>query len=232
MKKKPDIIVMLTHKDVTVSDAKEIFEQCKDLPVQDWGFKNVGHDDEYLKELAKAMKDAGKNVYFEVISYNEEAYKKAAELAAECQVDFVTGTKYSPVLHEALKKSGIGYSPFVGKVGCVYNGRSGMMMGEYDELVAEAKDLIEVKGTTGLDVSAYRHIVSGETVIERLTAALPNAHICIAGSVDSFEKIDFLTKNGVTKFTMGSALFDKLFVPDGSFRANLERVLDYMAKAE
>ena len=34
MKKKPDIIVMLTHKDVTVPDAKEIFEQCKDLPVK------------------------------------------------------------------------------------------------------------------------------------------------------------------------------------------------------
>ena len=232
MKRKPNIIVMLPHKDVTVPHAKGVFEQCKDLPIQDWGFKNVGHDDEYLKDLAKAMKSAGKHVYFEVISYNEEAYKKAAELAAECQVDFVTGTKYSPVLHEALKKSGIGYSPFVGKVGCVYNGRSGMMMGEYDELVAEAKDLIEVKGTTGLDVSAFRHIISGETVIERLTTALPNANICIAGSVDSYEKIDFLIKCGVTKFTMGSALFDKLFVPEGSFRDNLKQVMDYMAKAE
>ena len=39
---KPEIIIMLTHHDVTVKDAGEIFEQCKDLPVKFWGFKNVG----------------------------------------------------------------------------------------------------------------------------------------------------------------------------------------------
>ena len=39
---KPEIIIMLTHHDVTVKDAGEIFEQCKDLPVKFSGFKNVG----------------------------------------------------------------------------------------------------------------------------------------------------------------------------------------------
>lgn len=228
MKKKPNIIVMLTHHDITVPDAYDVFETCKDLPVQDWGFKNVGHEEAELKHIAKAMKAAGKTVYFEVISYNEEAYKKAAELAAECHVDFVTGTKYSPVLHDMLKKAGIGYSPFVGKVGCVWNGRSGMMMGDYDDLVAEAKNLLEIKGTTGLDVSAYRHIESPERVIDSLTTAFPNAHICIAGSVDSYDKIDKLFQAGVTKFTMGSALFDKKFVSDADFRKNLEHILAYM----
>ena len=96
---------MLTHHDVTVPDAMEVFESCKDLPVHDWGFKNVGHPDAYLRELAKAMKRAGKTVYFEVISYNDEVYRAAAALAAECGVDFVTGTKYSPVLHEALREA-------------------------------------------------------------------------------------------------------------------------------
>ena len=33
---KPEIIIMLTHHDVTVKDAGEIFEQCKDLPVKFW----------------------------------------------------------------------------------------------------------------------------------------------------------------------------------------------------
>ena len=40
---RPDIIIMLTHHDVTVPDAAEVFEQCKDLEqVKLWGFKNVG----------------------------------------------------------------------------------------------------------------------------------------------------------------------------------------------
>ncbi len=227
MKQKPELIAMLTHKDVTIADGYDVFNMCKDLPVQDWGFKNVGPEEDELKRIAKSMKQAGKTVYFEVISYNEEAYVKAAKLAAECEVDFVTGTKYSPVLHDLLKKANVGYSPFVGKVGCFYNGRSGMLMGEYADILAEAKDLIEVKGTTGIDVSAYRHIESPERVIDTLTAALPSANICIAGSVDTYEKIDKLFDAGVTKFTMGSALFDSLFV-EGGFYPNLVKVLEYL----
>ena len=36
---------------------------------------------------------------------------------------------------------------------------------------------------------------------------------------------------GTWGFTMGSALFDKKFV-DGSFKANLKAVVDYMASKE
>ena len=38
----PELIVMLTNNDKTVIDAVEVFESCKDLPVQKWGFKDVG----------------------------------------------------------------------------------------------------------------------------------------------------------------------------------------------
>ncbi len=33
------LIVMLTHNDVTVEDAKEIFEANKDCRLHNWGFK-------------------------------------------------------------------------------------------------------------------------------------------------------------------------------------------------
>ena len=36
------IIIMLTHNDKTVPNAIEIFEENKDLPIQYWGFKDVG----------------------------------------------------------------------------------------------------------------------------------------------------------------------------------------------
>ena len=37
-----ELIVMLTHNDVTVPDAMETFLACKDLPVKYWGFKDHG----------------------------------------------------------------------------------------------------------------------------------------------------------------------------------------------
>jgi hypothetical protein len=36
------LIVMLTQNDITVGNAQEVFESCKDLPINFWGFKNVG----------------------------------------------------------------------------------------------------------------------------------------------------------------------------------------------
>ena len=40
----PELIVMLTNNDKTVIDAVEVFESCKDLPVQKWKSKDDGLD--------------------------------------------------------------------------------------------------------------------------------------------------------------------------------------------
>ena len=56
----PELIIMLTNNDITVSNAAEVFESCKDLPAKKWGFKDVGLPKEEMIALAKAMKDAGK----------------------------------------------------------------------------------------------------------------------------------------------------------------------------
>ena len=69
MKNRPNLIVMLTNNDVTVKDAYEIFESCKDLDeVQYWGFKNVGLPKDEMKRLVQAMKAAGKTTYLEVVT--------------------------------------------------------------------------------------------------------------------------------------------------------------------
>lgn len=49
---RPEIIIMLTHHDVTVKNAAEVFEQCKDIEeVKFWGFKNVGLPKDEMKAL-------------------------------------------------------------------------------------------------------------------------------------------------------------------------------------
>ena len=45
---------MLTHHDVTVKNAHEVFEQCKDIEeVKYWGFKNVGLPKDEMKALTR-----------------------------------------------------------------------------------------------------------------------------------------------------------------------------------
>ena len=56
----PEIIIMLTNNDITVTNAEEVFESCKDLPAKKWGFKDIGLPKEEMIQLAKKMKDAGK----------------------------------------------------------------------------------------------------------------------------------------------------------------------------
>lgn len=68
---RPEIIIMLTHHDVTVKNAAEVFEQCKDIEeVKFWGFKNVGLPKDEMKALAGAMKAAGKTTFLEVVTYD------------------------------------------------------------------------------------------------------------------------------------------------------------------
>ena len=89
---KPEIIIMLTHHDVTVKDAGEIFEQCKDLPVKFWGFKNVGLPKDEMKKVAGAMKAAGKTTFLEVVTYDEASCLDGAQTAIDCGFDYLMGT--------------------------------------------------------------------------------------------------------------------------------------------
>jgi phosphoribosylformimino-5-aminoimidazole carboxamide ribonucleotide (ProFAR) isomerase len=55
-----------------------------------------------------------------------------------------------------------------------------------------------------------------------------DAKICIAGSINSYKRIDTMFEIGPWSFTMGTALFDKNYLRDGSFRDNLQAVVNYM----
>lgn len=221
---RPEIIVMLTHHDVTVQNAFEVFDACKDLPVKFWGYKNVGLPKDKMKALTAAMKAAGKTTFLEVVTYDEESCMDGAKTAVECGFDCLMGTLYYESVHSYLKEQGLTYMPFVGKV----SGSPSILEGTNEEIIQNAKDLM-AKGIKGFDILAYRHVVDGEKLAREFCAAI-DAQICIAGSINSFARIDTMFDIGPWTFTMGSALFEKKFVPDGDFRANLKAVAEYMAE--
>ena len=148
---------------------------------------------------------------------------EAAQTAIECGFDTLMGTVYYDSVHKYLKEHNMEYSPFVGKV----SGSPSILEGTNEEIIAEAKGLME-KGITAFDLLAYRHVVDGEKLAREFCAAV-DAKMCIAGSISNYERIDVMFDIAPWGFTMGSALFTKNFVPDGSFRDNLKAVADYMA---
>ena len=222
---RPEIIIMLTHNDVTVKNAAEIFEECKDIEaVKYWGFKNVGLPKDQMKALTAAMKAAGKTTFLEVVTYDEASCLDGAQTAIDCGFDYLMGTLYYDSVAKLLKDNGMSYLPFVGKV----SGSPSILEGTNEEIIQDAKDMM-AKGITGFDILAYRHVVDGEKLAYDFCKAV-DAQICIAGSINSFARIDTMFDIGPWTFTMGSALFTKNFVPEGSFKENLQAVADYMAK--
>jgi len=218
-----NLIVMLTHNDQTVKTAIEDFESCKDLNVQHWGFKNIGLPVPQMKTLLKNMKDAGKTTYLEVVTYSEEDCLAAAKLALDYGFDCLMGTLYFPSVGNLVKNK-IKYFPFCGKV---WDNPS-ILGGTIDEIIADANHLKEM-GADGIDILAYRFTGDPVELIKKFTrnVELPTV---IAGSIDSFDRIDFMKEINPFGFTMGSALYNKKFKIDGSFCDNLKIVVDYLDK--
>lgn len=216
------LIVMLTHHDQTVLNAVELFESCKDLPVMDWGFKNIGLPIPDMKELVALMKKEQKTTYLEVVTYSEQECLDAAKLAIECQFDYLMGTIYYPSVHKLLKEADIKYMPFCGKVW----GNPSLLGNTIEDVIDSAKRL-EDAGVFGTDILAYRFVGEPEALLNRFMKVI-TTNVVVAGSIDSYAKMDYMKDLKPYGITMGSALFDKKFVPGGSFRDNLNVVKNYI----
>lgn len=219
------LIVMLTLNDVTVENAKEVFQSCADLPVRFWGFKNVGISTDATRELLKIMKAAGKTTFLEVVTYSESSCLENARMAVELGFDYLTGTLFFPSVAEYLKDKPIRYFPFFGDV----DGSPVTLRGTIEDIVSDAKRL-EAEGVHGLDLVAYRHAGGEPVALAKAVVAATSLPVIIAGSISSVERLEIVNDINPFAFTMGSALFEGAFVSGADFRANLQSVLDAMAK--
>ena len=219
----PELIIMLTNNDITVKNAAEVFESCKDLPAKKWGFKDVGLPKEEMIALAKKMKEAGKETYIEVVTYTEKGCLEGAKMAYECGFDYLLGTLYFDSVYEYVKKTDLKYCPFVGKV----SQTPSILEGTVEEMLAQEAAFAD-KGIYGTDLLGYRY--TGENVDEFCAAFVKGAKhpVCLAGSIGSEERIEKVKKMNPWTFTMGSALFAKNFVKNGTFRENLEYVINLL----
>lgn len=222
MAKNPELIVMLTHNDRTVANAPEIFEACKDSKAKLWGFKEEGLPLEDMKKLYAYMKECGKTTFLEIVAYTEEECMAGAKMAVECGVDILMGTLYFDSINDYCKANNLKYMPFVGKI----SGRPSVLEGTPEEMIAEANDLLK-KGVHGFDLLGYRYTGDAAALNKAFVAGV-DAPVCLAGSVNSYKRLDEVKDAASWAFTIGGAFFENKF--DGTFAEQIDKVCDYMEK--
>jgi hypothetical protein len=218
------IIIMLTYNDVTVKNAKEVFESCKDLPVKKWGFKDVGLPPEEMKELCGLMKQNGKSTFLEVVTYSEEECMRGAKIAVDCGFEHLMGTIFYQKVNDFIKTSDLKYMPFVGEV----SQSPSILKGSAASMLAQEARYREA-GVYGTDLLGYRYVDGDPEALSAEFLAQCKLPCVLAGSIDSEQRIDKALGMNAWAFTMGSALFNKKFVKDGGFRENLEHVVAYLS---
>lgn len=222
----PELIVMLTHYDCTVENAQTLFEELKDTPVKHWGFKDVGLPLNKMKTLAQCMKAAGKTTYLEVVSLSEEEGLAGARLAVEMGFDILMGTVFFDSIRSYLRDKPLKYYPFAGHV----HSHPSILDGSLESITSHARQL-EINGVQGLDLLAYRYTGDAPALLQEVARAV-TIPVVSAGSIDSFQRIEQVRQAGVWGFTIGSAFFEKKFLPQGSFRDNLLAVWDFLGMAD
>ena len=218
---KPELIVMLTHNDRTVKNASQVFAQHHTARAKYWGLKEEGIPFEEMKRLYAQMRASGKTTVLEVVEYTEQKCLDGAKMAVACGCDILMGTMFFDSVNDLCRKAGLRYMPFVGKV----SGRPSVLEGSAEEMIPEAENCL-TKGVYGFDLLGYRY-TGDAAVLNREFVSRVDAPVCLAGSVNSYERLDEVKACGPWAFTIGSAFFENRF--GGDFGAQIDKVCAYMA---
>lgn len=218
----PKLITMLTHNDVTVKNAKEVFLSCTDVACDFWGFKDVGLPVDQMKDLVKTIQSKGKKTFLEVVTLTEAGGLAGAKLAIECGFDYLVGTMYHDSIMALFAGTKTKYCPFIGKV----HGHPSILEGTPEEIAAEGVK-VQKAGVHGIDILAYRNKDKPAEIISELVKAV-TIPVIVAGSINDFGRLDEMKRLNPWAYTIGGAFFEGKFVPKGDFRVQLQAVVDYM----
>ena len=216
------LVAMLTNNDRTVENANEIFESCKDLEVECWGFKDVGLPIAEMKKLVKSMKESHKKTFLEVVSLTEKEGMEGAKLAVECGFDYLMGTVFYDTIADYLSDKQQKYYPFCGKV----YGHPTILDGSVEEIIDHARDIL-AKGADGVDLLAYRY--KKEDADKRLSREFLSqikGPVVLAGSISGWDRLEKVLNYKPWGFTLGTAFFNNKFGANMTFREQVTTVFE------
>lgn len=218
-----EFIFMLTHQDVTIPNALEVFEEIKDTGLKFVGCKDIGLPIEKLQELFRKMKNAGMITFLEVVSNDEEKHFMGVEKAIRVGADYLIGgmPRFARKTLEYLKekKANLKFFPYIGKV----IGHPCVLEGSVNEIVNNGVEFEEM-GIHGINLLLYRYIGDVNLLLDRTIETL-KIPLIVAGSIDNFEKIDQMKRKNVWAFTIGGAILEKKFAPAKNIKQQVSAVL-------
>lgn len=218
-----EFIFMLTHHDVTISNALEVFEEIKDTRLKFIGCKDIGLPIEKLQELFRKMKNAGMTTFLEVVSNDEEKHFVGVEKAIRVGTDYLIGgmpgfaRKTLEYLRE--KNARLRFFPYIGEV----VGHPCVLEGNVDEIVNNGLEF-EKMGIHGINLLLYRYKGDINLLLDKTIENL-KIPLIVAGSIDSFTKINQMKRRGVWAFTIGGAIMEKKFAPQKNIKDQVTAVL-------
>ncbi len=145
----PEFVFMLTHDDVTVEDAFEVYDEVRDAGLHYVGFKDVGLPFDRLKALTEVMHEGGHEVMLEVVSEEKEDQLRSAEAALDLGVDYLLGGTHAGGSRRMLSGTGIRYCPFPGRI----VGHPSLLRGSIEEITQSARWLAAMDGVERLGPS-------------------------------------------------------------------------------
>ena len=80
-------------------------------------------------------------------------------------------------------------------------------------------------GVFGIDLLGYRYDANAEQLISEIVSKT-NMPVCVAGSIDSYERLQFVKDIQPWAFTIGSAFFDQKF--GSSIAEQIDLVCDFI----
>jgi len=219
-----EFIFMLTHHDVTIPNALEIFEEIKDTGLKFIGCKDIGLPIEKLQELFKKMKNADMTTFIEVVSNDEEKHFMGIEKAIRVGADYLIGgmprftKKTLGYLKE--KKANLKFFPYIGKV----TGHPCVLEGSVDEIINNGVQFGKM-GIHGINLLLYRYTGNVNLLLDRAIETL-KIPLIVAGSIDDFEKIGQMKRKNVWAFTIGGAILEKKFATQKNIKEQVTAVLN------
>jgi len=218
---------MLTHHDVTVPNALELFEKTNRTGIELLGCKDIGLVFSQLKELFAKARKAGMKTFLEIVTMNEDEHFRGVETAIRIEADNLIGgmPQYTEKTIEYLrgKNSHIKFFPYVGKIvehPCLLRGTIG-------EIVEDARRTQKL-GADGINLLAYRYDGDILTLMSSVQRGI-EIPLIIAGNVDSFEKIRQMKRLGIWAFTIGGAIIEKKFLQSEPESEQIRAVLRELA---
>jgi hypothetical protein len=212
---------MLTSGDRTVGDCLDVLDEIADLGVRHIGFKDVGVSIDLLDTLHRRIKETGATSYLEVVSLTAQSTRESARVARRLGVDRLLGGGDPEAVFGEISSTDIEYFPFAGRP----MGHPTDLEGSPEEIAADCRRA-DALGCAGVDLLAFRSASAPPLHLVRAAREALRGKLIVAGSVDSPARVRELHALGVDAFTIGTALFERRFVPgEPSLRAQVSAAL-------